>query len=124
MRASWVVKRHSARTFLPVPLVLPGSGLLAQHFLIRNPTVQALPGQHRQLMFSHIEPTAVLRRVVYLQAFSNSPRLLRLKGLVQGCGMVSVLVVHHQDYPFLVWVVLVHQFPHYTGPIGPGRCAP
>ena len=42
---------------VPVALVLPGVNFPAQHRLIRNPAVQALPGQHSDFNFSHVQPT-------------------------------------------------------------------
>ena len=67
---------------VPVALVLPGVNFPAQHLLIRNPAVQALPGQHSDFNFSHVQPTPMLGGVVNLQTFGNAPRFHRLERLV------------------------------------------
>ena len=67
---------------VPVALVLPGVNFPAQHLLIRNPAVQALPGQHSDFNFSHVQPTPMLGGVVNLQTFGDTPRFHRLEGLV------------------------------------------
>ena len=53
MRASWVVKRQSARDCVLVPLTLPSPGLVFQYFLIGNPAVQTLARQHSQFYLGH-----------------------------------------------------------------------
>ena len=67
---------------VPVALVLPGVNFPAQHLLIRNPAVQALPGQHSDFNFSHVQPTPMLGGVVNLQTFGDTPRFYRLERLV------------------------------------------
>ena len=67
---------------VPVALVLPGVNFPAQHLLIRNPAIQALPGQHSDFNFSHVQPTPMLGGVVNLQTFGDTPRFHRLERLV------------------------------------------
>ena len=67
---------------VPVALVLPGVNFPAQRLLIRNPAVQALPGQHSDFNLGHIQPTPMLGGVVNLQTFGDTPRFHRLERLV------------------------------------------
>ena len=38
----------------------------------------------------------------------------------RACPVPRYGVVHHQHYPLLVGIVLIHQFPYHPGPIGLG----
>src|SRR5260370_10985 len=55
----------------------PGSNLGRQSFGGVEPSIQALPGQHTELHFGHVQPTAVLGRVVKLQALGDPPRFVQ-----------------------------------------------
>ena len=52
---------------LGIAPLLPSGHFLGQGCLVRDTPVQALAGQDAQLNLSHIQPTAMLRGVVYLQ---------------------------------------------------------
>ncbi len=85
---------------LAVVAVLFPSGDLTAHCLqILNASVEALTTQGAQLDFRNVEPTAVLGRVVDLQAFRQVAGFLRGEGLVQRLDSMRVEVVHHQRDP-------------------------
>ena len=73
----WVVGQISPRPVLfitsdqdrLVPLPLPSLGFLLQSLLVRYPAVQTLARQHSQFYLGHVQPTAVLGRVVDTVAF-------------------------------------------------------
>ncbi len=72
--------------------------------------------QHSQFYLGHVQPTAVLGRVVDFQLFAVSP--LQARRPRTGTA-VGVQIVHHQDYP--VRVVHIHQLSH-PGPVSLGCC--
>ena len=70
-RLRWL-KRQSTFYGLLIAPVLPRCGLPPQSSLIRNATVQALAGHHPDFNLGHIQPTAMLGRVVNLQSTSRA----------------------------------------------------
>jgi hypothetical protein len=78
-----------------VAVRLPGRHFPPQLLGRADPAAQALPAQHAQLDLRHVEPTAVLGRMVDLQPFGDPPRPRRLERLVQRRQLVRVQVVHH-----------------------------
>ena len=52
-----------------------GSDHPLERFLAGEPLVEAGAGQYAELDFGHVQPTAVLGRVVELQPFHDPPRL-------------------------------------------------
>ena len=81
-----------------IPIKFPSACLGSVPFFcecldITNPPVQALPGKGRELNLSHIEPTAVLWRVVELDAFQNATCLFWGKRFIQSGRLMSAEVV-------------------------------
>src|SRR3972149_3954328 len=64
-----------------IPALLPRADLLMEGRLVGDPSVQTLPTQNTQFDLGHIEPTAVLGRVVNLQLVGKAPRR---RGAVSG----------------------------------------
>jgi hypothetical protein len=67
MRASSVVNRQLTPRPARLRAALPGRDLPLQDRPVGQATVQALSGQHGQLDLGHVQPAAVLGRVVQLQ---------------------------------------------------------
>ena len=74
----------------------PRLGFLTQGIQIRKPTVQALPGEDTEFQFGDIEPTAVLRGVMNLQALRQTPGGLRIEGFVERTRLMGVEVIADQ----------------------------
>ena len=75
MRASCGCEAPVHPKALPIPPVFPCPGFLLQDSPAGDASVQALPVQNPDFNLGHIQPTAVLRRVVNLQPLSDAPGL-------------------------------------------------
>ncbi len=69
---------------------LPGADLPHHRLPVRDPPVEALPGEDVYLDLRHVKPAPVLRRVVDLEAVREPRRLRRPGRLVQGRQPVGV----------------------------------
>ena len=56
-----------------VPVVLPGTDVASHGYQIGNSAIQALPVQGAKLDLGHVEPTAMLGRVMDFEAFRQPP---------------------------------------------------
>ncbi len=61
----------------------PGGDFLNEVLLVGDAPIETLTGQKAEFGFSHIEPTAVLWRVVPLEPFDQTARVLRGKRLIE-----------------------------------------
>src|SRR4051812_37486643 len=100
-----------------VPIVLPRLDLPAKLLGRLDPPVQALPRQHAQFDLGHVQPTAVLGRVVDLQPLDDVPRPPRLERLVKRRQLVRVEVVHHQHDLVRFGVHVLHQPAYRLGEV-------
>src|SRR5262245_53193772 len=100
-----------------VAVGVPCGGLATERLLIRDALRQALPRQDRQFDLGHVQPTAVLGRVVDLQAGGDPSRLLGREGLVERSQGVDVQVVQHQHDPLCLGVVHLDQLSDQFGPV-------
>ena len=66
---------------------------------VSDASVQALATKDAQLDFRHVQPTAMLRRVVKLQFAKYPPRFFWREPLVERGRLVHVQVVHHDPHP-------------------------
>src|SRR5919109_842224 len=83
--------------------------LSPQCLFISNTPIETLPHQHTQLNLSHIQPTAVLGRVVKFQSPQYPSSFCWLKCFVKRCHLMCVQVVRdYSDYLGL-WVSLIYQ---------------
>src|SRR5690606_34503460 len=64
----------------------PGGRLRLQRGAVWQAPVQALPRQHTEFEFGHVQPTAMLGRVVNLEALPEPEGLRGWEGLVQCPG--------------------------------------
>ncbi len=77
-----------------VPVVLPRGDVALHGFKIGDSPIQALPVQGAKLDLRHVEPTAMLGRVMNFDAFCQPPSLLRFKHLIEGGKAECVHVIH------------------------------
>src|SRR5262245_9579685 len=98
-----------------VPLPLPGGHFTGQFGLAVQPPVQALAIHDADLRLGHVQPAAVLGRVMPLDLVQQPPGVLRLECLVQTRPVMGIEVVLHQpDLPG-PWVMHFHQLPNAPG---------
>ncbi len=63
-----------------VAVVLPCADFVGEDFLVGDAAMQTLRRQHGEFGFGHVEPTAVLGRVMPFEALDEPARLGRGKG--------------------------------------------
>jgi len=68
---------------LKIAMILPGSDFGGKDLLIGNAPVKTLIGQNGKFGFGHIEPTAVLGRVMPFETLDQAPGLGRRERLVE-----------------------------------------
>ena len=102
-----------------VSTLLPSLCERAQCLSVRYTLVQTLLAQDTQLDLCHVQPTAMLRRVVKHQLGSDTVRLLWWKMGVQASFRVCVEIVHHQLNSLNAWKMDVHQVAHALGKVPP-----
>ena len=100
-----------------VSTLLPSLCERAQCLSVRYTLVQTLLAQDTQLDLCHVQPTAMLRRVVKHQLGSDTVRLLWWKMGVQASFRVCVEIVHHQLNSLNAWKMDVHQVAHALGKV-------
>src|ERR1035437_2233996 len=83
------------RLAFAVPLGDVGIDASLQGCFIRNATGKACTRQNGEFHLSHIEPTAMLRRVVEFQLSGDGAGLLWWKRLVERSRLVRVEIVQH-----------------------------
>src|SRR5262249_25673184 len=103
--------------FVGIPCRLPGSDFLTQHGDMRNTAIQTLLGEHREFTFGHIEPTAMLRRIVKFQLPRDPACFGWCKGLIQRGGCVGIEVIHDQANHVCLWKMHVDQLLHLHGEV-------
>ena len=100
----------------------PGAGDIArflqlldftlERLFISETPVQALTTQDTQLDFRHVQPTAVLRRVVKLQFAQDASGFFWREPLIERRRLVRVQVVHHDPHPLGFREAFIHQPLH------------
>src|SRR5512134_3511340 len=58
---------------LGIALGLPGCDLAGERLLVGDAPVEALAAEHGELQFGHVEPAAVLGRVMEVEPLEQSP---------------------------------------------------
>ena len=79
-----------------VAVVLPCVHLVGQDFLVGDAAIQTLRREHAEFGFSHVEPAAVLGRVMPFEALDEAARLGSREGFVERGWLVDVEIVLHQ----------------------------
>ena len=78
-----------------VAVVLPCIDFVSEDLLVGDAAIQTLRREHAEFGFGHIEPTAVLGRVVPFETLGEPARLGGWKGFVERGGLVGVEIVLH-----------------------------
>src|SRR2546429_4638328 len=79
-------------TVLSIALGLQGGDALAQVLHACHTTRQTATSKDTDLDLGHIQPTAMFGCIVKLHPLQNAAGLGPLKGLIQGCSGLGVLV--------------------------------
>ena len=77
---------------LGISPVEPGGNLALKHEAISDAPVEALAGEHGKLRLRHVEPAAVLGRIVPLKPLDKPPRLRCGKSFIKRCRFMRVEV--------------------------------
>jgi hypothetical protein len=75
-----------------VPAGFPGPDATTPPHLIREPSIHAWSGQHREREVRHLEPVAMLGRVTNLQVLPQAAGVRRRQGGIQGGWRLRVQV--------------------------------
>src|ERR1700678_696605 len=79
-----------------VTAFLPGGDFLGQRLLVGDTSLETSPRQDAELRSSHVQPTAVLWRVVPFEPLNQPAGLGSGKGLVERRRLMGVEIVLHQ----------------------------
>jgi len=79
-----------------VAVVLPCVDIVGEDLLVGDAAIQTLRREHAEFGFGHIEPAAVLGRVVPFEALDEPACLGGGEGFVERGGLVGVEIVLHQ----------------------------
>src|ERR1700690_842336 len=80
-----------------VSIGLPGSDFVLELLSVGNASIETLRRENGEFGFRHIEPTAVLWRVMPFELLDETSCFVWRKSLVQRCGFVGVEIVLHQN---------------------------
>src|SRR5271169_172905 len=103
-----------------VAMVLPCGDFVGEDLLVGDAAIQTLRREHAEFGFGHVEPTAVLGRVVPFEALDEPARLSGGEGFVERGGLVGVEIVLHQQDLRRVGKMHVRQIPEHMGIIDGG----
>ena len=79
-----------------VAIFSPGRDFFDQGLEVWNAAIKALVREDGEFGFGHIQPAAVLGRVMPLEASGEAPGLGGREGFVERSGFVSVQIILHQ----------------------------
>ena len=103
-----------------VAVVLPCGDFVGEDVLVGDAAMETLRRQNGEFGFSHVEPTAVLGRVMPFEAFDEPARLGRWKGLIERGWLVGVEIILQQHDFRRVRKMRVGQIPEHVGIIDGG----
>src|SRR5262245_33002429 len=75
----------------------PGANLALEAAPVRDTPIETLIGQDSKFGLGHIEPAAVLGRVVPFEALDEAPCLQSRECLVEVCGVGGVEIILHEN---------------------------
>ena len=78
-----------------VAVVLPCGDFVGEDLLVGDAAIETLRREHAEFGFGHVEPTAVLRRVMPFEALDEPARPGRGKGLIERGWLVGVEIILH-----------------------------
>lgn len=105
---------------LGVAFSLPGRHFRTYRGCVWQPAIQALPGQDGELDFCHVEPTAVLGRVVKLELANDAAGFGRLKRFVKCGWRVRIQIVKGDPNELGIREVQIDQVFHTLSKVGFG----
>ena len=80
-----------------IAVSLPCGDVVDEDLLVGDAAVEALRRENGEFGFRHIEPTAVLWRVMPFEPLDEPSCFICRKSLLQRCGFVGVEIVLHQN---------------------------
>src|SRR5438067_5163634 len=83
-------------TAMSIALGSQRHNMLPHVFRTADPFGQATPLEDTDLDLSHIEPTAMLRRIMHLQSLPDALGFLSRKRFVEAGRRMGVEIIHHQ----------------------------
>src|SRR5713226_7000068 len=83
--------------FSPIAFGLPGGDLASQLCLRTDAAVQTLPREDREFDLGHVQPTAMLRRVVEFQLLHQTSRLGWLKDVIKDRWCMGIEGIKKQN---------------------------
>ena len=98
-----------------VAVILPCVDFVGEDWLVGDAAIQTLRREHAEFGFCHVEPAAVLGRIMPFEALDEPARLGRGKGLIERGGLVGVEIVLHQHDFHRVGKMHVRQIPERMG---------
>ena len=79
-----------------VAVVLPCGDFVGEDLLVGDAAIQTLRREHAEFGFGHVEPTAVLRRVMPFEALDDPTRFGGGESFVKRGRLVGVEIILHQ----------------------------
>ena len=76
-----------------IALLCPGTELSLQGKGVGHAPLQALSLHNTDLNLSHIEPTALFRRIMELESSDQSSSFHRPKGLIKRTGILGIEII-------------------------------
>ena len=95
----------------------PCGDLGGSRVLVVPPGMQALSLHHANVRLCHVQPTAVLGRVMQRDRIQDASSLLGSKGFVQARTIVCGQMVLDPTYFLCLWILWLHQGSHPTSGI-------
>src|ERR671926_837939 len=105
------------RSMSSIARVCIRGGLTGERDFVWYPTGQTMALQDTQFDFGHIQPTAVLGRVMQFELLQNPPRFCGGKGFIERGGFVGVEVVQHDPNPLRFRIPDIDQPAHVLGKV-------
>ena len=93
VRASWDAEMLVDTDLRAVSLLFQDMNLPAEGLLVGDALFEAAAGENTEFDLRHIQPTAMLGRVVKLQPLGYAPGLRQRKGLIQRGLAMGVQIV-------------------------------
>ena len=84
---------------------------------LEAPVPEAFMGQDRECDLRDVKPASVLRGVMDLQLRCESAGLRGREGIVERCDVMRVQIIHDEDDPLGIRIILVDQLLHLMGPV-------
>ena len=100
-----------------VSLELPGGELACDVLGAGQSARQTLAGENGEFNFCYVQPGAVLRSIVPVEAGGDAPGFGGGEAFVEGGWCVDVEIVRYQHDLFRLWVEVVREHPQVLGEV-------